>query len=236
MHETVTPSLERSCQVLAGQALVFGLLGRALYVSPDREWIQSLAQERVFDDVPFANDQPDVVKGLALLGAWTNASQGGLTSKAFDALQADYTHLFVGPGQVEAPPWESVYFHDEPLLFQEETLRVREWYARFGLQSELLHSEPDDHVGLELAFLAHLAGLGVSACEKGETENLSWLTSAQREFAAEHPSKWIPAWCDRVCEHARTDFYRGIALVTKGALAELGATRGAGPQPGNEGS
>jgi TorA maturation chaperone TorD len=229
MNETMPPSLEASCQELAAQALVFGLLGKALYAYPDREWLQSLAQQRVFDGVPFANNQPDVVRGLALLGAWTSANQGSLTGESFDGLERDYMRLFVGPGQLEAPPWESVYFHDEPLLFQEETLRVREWYARFGLQAELLHNEPDDHLGLELAFLAHLAGLGVTACETGETDRLSGVMSAQQEFAAEHPAKWVPSWCDRVCEHARTDFYRGVALVTKGALAELGAASGAAP-------
>jgi TorA maturation chaperone TorD len=232
----MTPPQEGSCQLLAGQAAVFGLLGRALYTYPDREWLQSLAQQRVFDDVPFAGDQPEVMQGLALLGAWTDASQSGLTDEMFDALQSDYMRLFVGPGQVEAPPWESVYFHDEPLLFQEETLRVREWYARFGLQAELLHSEPDDHIGLELAFLAHVAGLGLSACETGETESLRWLTEAQREFTAEHPGKWIARWYDRVSEHARTDFYRGIALVTKGAVAALSAAGGASPNLGGEGN
>lgn len=228
MTDTITPALDGACQDLAGQALVFGLLGRALYVSPDRAWLDTLVAERIFDDVPFAGEQPDVLQGLALLAAWTSANQAGLTDGSFDTVQADYTHLFVGPGKVDAPPWESVYFHDEEMLFQEETLHVREWYARFGLQAELLHSEPDDHLGLELAFLAHLAGQAVSACEKGEAEKLTWLTAAAREFAAEHPSKWISAWCDRVHKHARTEFYRGIALVAKGALAKLGAGARAG--------
>jgi putative dimethyl sulfoxide reductase chaperone len=239
MNEALTPTPAVSCQVLAGQALVFGLLGRAFYVSPDREWIQTLATERVFDEVPFATGQPDVAKGLGLLVAWTEASQNGLATESFAALRADYTRLFEGPGPAEAPPWESVYFHDEPMLFQEETIQVREWYARFGLQAEMLHSEPDDHAGLELVFLAHLAGLGAAACEAGEAEKLSWLVSAQQEFAAEHPAKWVPAWCDKVVEHARTDFYRGIALVTRGALAELsatGAASGATTQPGSKGS
>lgn len=240
MSETTTPAVDGPCQDLAGRALVFGLLGRALYVSPDRVWVQTLVQERLFDGVPFAGEQPDVVKGLALLAAWTDASRAGLTGQAFDAVQFDYTRLFVGPGKVQAPPWESVYFHDEEMTFQEETIQVREWYARFGLQAELLHSEPDDHIGLELAFLAHLAGQAVAACQKGEAENLGRLTSAQQEFAAEHPAKWVPAWCDRVCQHARTDFYRGIALLAKGALAELAAmgaaSSSAGQHPGDEGS
>lgn len=225
MTDSTNPALDDVCQELAGQALVFGLLSRALYSSPDRAWMEALVRERVFEDVPFAGAQTDVVRGLALLAAWTAANQAGLTQEGFDAVQSDYTRLFVGPGKVGAPPWESVYFHDEEMLFQEETIQVREWYARFGLQIERLHSEPDDHLGLELAFLAHLAGQAVSACEQGEAEKLGRLTSAEQEFAAEHPLKWISAWCDRVATHARTDFYRGIALVAKGALTELDSGR-----------
>jgi hypothetical protein len=34
----------------------------------------------------------------------------------------------------------------------------------------------------------------------------------------------MPAWCGRVIDHARTDFFRGAALVTRGVLAELALT------------
>ncbi|HZY41749.1 MAG TPA: hypothetical protein VFF59_07085, partial [Anaerolineae bacterium] len=45
--------------------------------------------------------------------------------------------------------------------------------------------------------------------------------AAQRGFLAEHLLKWAPIWCHLVLEHARTEFYRGIALLVRGLLAEL---------------
>ena len=49
------------------------------------------------------------------------------------------------------------------MIFQEQTLHVRQWYSRFGLQVVKLHKEPDDHIGLELEFVAHLANLALQA-------------------------------------------------------------------------
>ena len=36
----------------------------------------------------------------------------------------------------------------EGLVFDVQTLQVRDFYRRFGLQSPLLNKEPDDHVAL----------------------------------------------------------------------------------------
>ena len=102
----------------------------------------------MFDDVPFGIENNDVSKGLTLLQKWSAENSGDLLSQNFDDLQTDYARLFIGPAKVLTPPWESVYFSEERLVFQEETLQVREWYRRFDLQSVKLHAEPDDHVGL----------------------------------------------------------------------------------------
>src|SRR5690606_33022658 len=127
--------------------------------------------------------------------------------------------LFVGTGpHVLAPPWESVYVSTEPLLFQKETLEVRNWYARFGVEARNKAHEPDDHAGLELEFLAHLAGLGLKALDEGNEAGLQDAMDAQRAFLQEHPLRWMPAWCTHVEEQAATDFYRGCALITRGLL------------------
>jgi TorA maturation chaperone TorD len=203
---------------LTAEALVFGLLGKALYAYPDRVWIQSLADEGVFEEAPLGSEQPDVLAGLALLQAWMEESHGGMPDDAFDALRSDYTSLFIGPGKVLAPPWESVYFNDARMVFQEQTLEVRTWYRRFGLEAEKLYQEPDDHIGLELAFLAHLARLGVQALERHDQAAFDDLLSSQRAFLSQHPLKWGPPWCSQVAQQARTAFYRGIALLTRGML------------------
>lgn len=206
---------------LAGEALVLGLLGKVLLEAPNREWLQSLIGNNVFDDVPFGVENNEVSKGLTLLQKWSVETSEDLLSQSFDDLQTDYARLFIGPAKVLTPPWESVYFSEERLVFQEVTLQVREWYRRFGLQSVKLHAEPDDHVGLELTFLAHLAQRGLAALEQNDPSELQTLLEAQWEFLGSHPAKWVPTWCEQVVQEANTNFYRGIAYMTRGTLSEL---------------
>jgi TorA maturation chaperone TorD len=210
---------------LFGEALLFNLLGKLLYSFPDGDWLRSLYSDEVFTEAPFAMQQPEVVKGLELLNRWGNPP-GGIDESMLQDLNADNTRLFYGPGRVLAPLWESVYFTEERLVFQESTLDVRRWYQRFGLEPENLHKEPDDHIALEMAFLAHLASLGVQALEIGEEEECERLLQAQREFAEQHLLKWAAVWCQQVIENTRTDFYRGIALIMRGALAEMAEALG----------
>lgn len=208
---------------LAGQVLVCNLLGKLFYEPPETAWLELLANEAVFDEIPFGAQQPEVAAGLGLLQQWAQAYRAGQAEARLDALHADYTRLFVGPGQVTVPPWESAQVDDERLLFQDETLQVRGWYRRFGLQAERLHQEPDDHVGLELVFLAHLGQLALAAAAEGDRARLTELLAAERMFLQAHAQRWIPSFCAQVGEHAQTGFYRGVALVTAGVLAALGA-------------
>jgi TorA maturation chaperone TorD len=206
---------------LTGQALSFSVLAKLTYEYPEIQWLNTLIAEEVFAEIPFAGAQPDVIAGLALLQTWSRANLGGLDPAAFDALRIDYTRLFVGVGQVLAAPWESVHFGEERLVFQQQTLHVREWYARFGLQLINLHQEPDDHIGLELEFLAHLAKLSLSALEGNDSKRFDELLQAQKQFLAEHPLKWVMLWCQLVEDNAKTDFYRAVAMLVRGSLVEL---------------
>lgn len=207
----------------AGEAISAGLLGKILYTYPDMAWFQSLVDEEVFTEAPIGNAQPDVQRGLALLQNWTHTVRGGMSSEAFDELRADYTRLMFTGDHVLAPPWESVYFSEERMLFQEQTMQVRAWYRRFGVDAANHAHEPDDHIGLELAFVAHLAHLALVALEQNEPGDFEDVLAAQREFLSEHLLQWGGEWCDLVLIHASTDFFRGIALLTKGVFAEIAA-------------
>ena len=207
-------------EILTGEMLTFGLLGKAFYTYPERPWLQSLVDEDVFAEVPFAAEQPDVTAALLLLQTWSQANKAGISNETFDNLRADCTRLFIGPGKVLTPPWESVQFSEERLTFQEQTLQVRGWYQRFGLVAEKLYAEPDDHIGLELEFIAHLARLGLAALEENDQSKFNQLLDGQRGFMSEHLKRWGPAWCSQVENHAQTDFYRGIAQLTRGVLQE----------------
>jgi TorA maturation chaperone TorD len=129
--------------------------------------------------------------------------------------------LFIGLGEGFAAPWESVYFSMDRLTFQEQTIEVRNWYRRFGLEAEKINNEPDDHFGLELLFLSHLAALGLQALHEQDQASFEELWSAQRDFTQQHLGAWALPWCNLVEANARTDFYKGLATLARGALSEL---------------
>ena len=206
---------------LTGEALAASLLGRMLYSYPDKAWLQSLADDDVFAESPLGDAQPDVQRGLVLLQGWAQEQRGGMSSESFDDLRVDYTRLFLGADRVLAPRWESVYFNEERMVFQEQTMQVRAWYRRFGLEAANRNAEPDDHIGLELGFMAHLAQQALVALDQQDQSTFEHLLAVQRDFLSKHLLMWAPQWCDLVEAQANTDFLRGIALLTRGILAEI---------------
>ena len=211
-------------EILLGEVLFLGLLGKALYEEPDREWLEVLISEQVFDESPFGAEQPEIVRGLEILQQWSQTQAGGISEQSFADLKMDYTSLFIGLDTLYTAPWESVYFNRERLVFQEQTIQVREWYSRFGLQVEKLNKEPDDHIGLEILFIAHLASDALQAIENDDQKLLDEIMQAQQDFLSEHLLRWGPAWTKLVKQYASTDFYRGIAHLTHGALLATAET------------
>ncbi len=207
--------------LLTAEKLVLSLFGKILFEFPEKSWLETLAKEGVFEAIPFGEEQKDVQAGMELLTAWNKAHEGGLSEEAFEDIRDDYTRLFIGPGKVLAPPWESMYFTKERSIFREETLQVREWYRRFGLESVKLHHEPDDHIGLELAFVSHLAEQALTALDAGDEEQFNKLIAAQIDFMTGHTFQWAAGWAALVLEHTRTDFFKGVALIVKGVMVEL---------------
>ncbi len=211
-----TPSPEQ----LMGQAVVFSLLGKALYSMPDRAWLQTLIDEQIFTEIPYSTQQPKTSTGLELLQQWTDTFQDGITDEQYQTLKRDYTRLFIGMDTLLAPPWESVYLNRYHLIFQEETLQVREWYRRFGLVSENLNKEPEDHIALEMQFIAYLSGAALQAQEQNDSENFAAFSTALQDFLSQHLLRWGLDWSEKVETQAETLLYKGLGFLAGGALLE----------------
>lgn len=206
---------------LMGEMLLLGVLSKTIQSNPEREWLQSFIDEDIFSESPMESNHQDFVTGLRVLQAWAQENRESISNERLTDLKTDYVRLFVGVGKTIAPPWESVYLNEDRMIFQQQTLQVREWYRRFGVESEKLYKEPDDHIGLELSFLAHLAKLGLQALDENDEIKFEQILQAQRQFISEHPLKWAPGWCKLVEENAGTDFYRGLAKLIRGTLFSL---------------
>jgi putative dimethyl sulfoxide reductase chaperone len=124
--------------------------------------------------------------------------------------KTDFNQLFVGPGTILAPPWESVYRSREHLLFDKTTHQVREQYHNFGLQFIQENNEPDDHLSIELEFLMHLNDLCLN--EEHHTRLVELLLK-QIYFLDEHLLQWIPLFTEKIIKSAKTDLYKGAGML-----------------------
>ena len=203
-----------------GEIVLFNLLGKLLYKEPTFDEIQVLLDNTVFDALPFGGEHPESQEGLSILQTWQRENTAGLSAEVLDTLKTDFLYLFLGVGAPLATIWESVYFSQTRSLFGAETLQVRSWYSHYGLVIDNKGSEPDDHLGLELLFISHLARLSFEALEASDRKRYEGLRAAKQQFIAEHPMRWAEQWKDEVLKNARADFYKGIALLVVGALKD----------------
>lgn len=207
-------SLPSTAEQLTANMLAFGFLHKVFYEPPSQPFVAALVNDALFADWPIETSDKDTLTGVTLLQTFTTTWQ---EDQLID-LQRDFARLFVGPDRLLAPPWESVYLSHEHLLFEEQTMAVRRFYGRFNLRAPRLNSEPDDHIGLEFAFMAHLSALGLTAVNQHDTDALAEALQAQRDFLDEHLLRWAPEFCQKVISQAETPFFRGVAHLALGSL------------------
>jgi len=194
-----------------GRALAYRFLATLYLDWPDLDWLANLSREGLLPEFPLPVAEGPMAEGLTLLAAACDRLAVAYTWDDARTLRGDYDQLFVGPGHLQAPPWESVYRTDEHLVFDWPTLEVREAYRSMGLAVRR-QTDPDDHIGLELLFVATL-------CERAAAGDPG-AGEAAGQFVNQHLLKWAPAFTADVVKHAQTDLYRGLGLLTAGLLAE----------------
>lgn len=193
---------------LDAAAAAWTVLSAAFGREPEVEFVAAMRQPDDLAHWPLSDERSRA--GVAAL--LRSAEQG----ETHAAVVADHRRLLRGPERLPVSPYESVHRSVDRLVFESETMQVRAFYRRFGLQSERLNKDPDDHVALECAFLAHLAvrALDVIDADADPTH----FVDGYRRFIAEHAGEWLPDYFDQVGQHADTDFYRGLAALGAGAV------------------
>jgi TorA maturation chaperone TorD len=128
------------------------------------------------------------------------------------SLLVEHERLFVGPGRVPCPPYESFWREDVPVELRRSrtgpcTADLEALYAELGLKVAPGTGPSPDHIAVELEALA----FALSAPES--------LRLAERLL--EHLCQWTPRFCRAVMAETRHGYYRDLAEVT---LEWLGAT------------
>lgn len=198
-----------------GAQAAFGLAARLVQQEPDAEWVDLCISEELFTGCPFAMEDSAVSTGLSSLSEWCEAARTN-EREATESIQRDWLRLFAGVGSPEAPIWEAVYVEPNGTIIGQSTLEVRRIYRKWGLEFERKGNEPDNSLGLMLAFCAHLMGQEVEAIEASDGERAAAAAAGIEEIMVKHMLPWAAAWRFLVQSHAKTDYYRGIGELVFG--------------------
>ena len=140
------------------------------------------------------------------------------TGSAIDSLTVDYTKLFMGPYQVLAPPYGSVYLENARIVMGDSTMDAKHRYQEAGLN--LTIKEPPDHVAIELEFMYFLVYREVEAIISDNETNIAFYLKKQKDFLQNHLGKWVSEFTDNISANAETGFYQDVARITKSLVIE----------------
>ena len=136
-------------------------------------------------------------------------------------LAVDYARVFLGAGVLDgvcAFPYESVYTSESKLVMQEARDEVVAIYADFGLGKDDGLDVPEDHVGLELEFMAFLCERAIEALNSDDTKRAKELLNAQADFLQNHLLNWAPKFTDDIRKCAQSPLYIAVSKITDGFL------------------
>jgi TorA maturation chaperone TorD len=195
-------SEDRSLYVLlAARNYVYALFYSLLGNEPSLRQLDCLKDDiagealRIFG----ADDRPEFSEALQVF----NTSLDELAQKpmhGLEALKEEYTRLFIGPQELLAPPWESVYVDRGGSLFQKSTLLVRSFYQSQGYLPQAYPLVADDHLALEVGFLSYLARDAYDAFEQNDCEKVRSLLLASQDFLGNHLMAWLPMYQERLAK------------------------------------
>ncbi len=125
----------------------------------------------------------------------------------------DHAQLFVGPFDLTAPPYESVYVDEETRVMTDTTAAVQAKYHEAGVDIDI--DEPADHIAPQLEFVSLLVTTECEALAAGEFEAVEHYLDRQYEFLTTHLGRWLSELAENMREHADTAFYRLLADETE---------------------
>lgn len=125
-------------------------------------------------------------------------------------LLVDYSKLFVGPNELVAPPYGSVYLDKGRRVMGVSTMEVVNIYRTQGLGMDEDFREMPDHIAVELEFMSFLIHEEIKALENDDLETARKFMEKQNMFLHFYLS-WVPLLCEKIKKGTDNSFYVALA-------------------------
>jgi TorA maturation chaperone TorD len=133
---------------------------------------------------------------------------------SLEALAIEHARLFVGPFQLVAPPYGSIYLDDAKTVMGDSTARVAAFYHVCGLHLADDFHELPDHFAVELEFMSYLAFKQREAEVASEKNEVTRLLNLQKEFLDRFMMPWLEPFTSAIITDGEAPFYQAIARCT----------------------
>jgi len=133
---------------------------------------------------------------------------------SLEALAVEHARLFIGPFQLVAPPYGSIYLDDTKTVMGDSTARTAAFYHACGLHLADDFHELPDHFAVELEFMSYLAFKQREAKAAGDTDEDTRSASLQQEFLDRFLMPWLEPFTAAIIQDGEAPFYRSIAQCT----------------------
>lgn len=178
----------------------------ACYYQPGSEF----AEEKLFDSMR------DAALGIdADLAAAARRLGEAFAADGTENLLLDYTRLFLGPAEIIAKPYGSVWLEPDKMLMGDSTMAVQALYREGGFEIDEGFRELPDHIAAELEFLYLLIFRENEARRSGDSEALNRISGVRTRFLAQHLGRWVEPFACAVKAGAQSVFYRQLADLTE---------------------
>ena len=175
----------------------------------DAERIAQLRQAGFPDGLALVPESRRALDAAAMMRMAVGLLPRPTDHRGLDDLAADYADIYL-TYKLRASPCESVWLDGDGLMLRGRMFAIREWYRRHGLAAEDWRKRSDDHLVLQLQFIAYL----LASCDESACDEVA-------RFLDEHLLLWIGDFAGRVAGRCATPFYAALAALTAAYVEEL---------------
>jgi putative dimethyl sulfoxide reductase chaperone len=122
-----------------------------------------------------------------------------------------YAKLFVGPNELLAPPYGSVYLDGEKTVMGDSTMETIKMYEEQGLFMDGEFRNLPDHITVELEFMYYLIFKETEALGKSEWVAALDFMKTQEVFFHRFLERWVKPFCDKIKQGTDNAFYTSLA-------------------------
>ncbi|MEK6655293.1 MAG: molecular chaperone TorD family protein, partial [Thermodesulfobacteriota bacterium] len=138
---------------------------------------------------------------------------GALSQASEEELAVAHAKLFVGPFELQAPPYGSLYLESQKRLMGDTTMEVLNMYRRAGLALSGDFKDAPDHIAAELEFMYFLIAKEIQALRKGDRIDAFGYLKMQQEFHDKYLRPWMEPFAERIRTASEHEFYTLLAEI-----------------------